>query len=96
MEEGCADLLGIGGNGVERYIDISVHARARSIIKGDDIGVIVVLEELSIDGQDFLVVAEYIIEFAHGVSVLSCGAFNPLLNLRKVNGRHVDVVSVEV
>ena len=43
MKEGCADLLGIGGNGVERDVDISVHARARGIIKGDDIGVVVVL-----------------------------------------------------
>ena len=43
MEDGCADLLGIGSDGVEGDVDISVHARARGIIKGDDIGVIVVL-----------------------------------------------------
>ena len=43
MEEGCAELLCIGSDGVEGDVDISVHARARGIIKGDDIGVIVVL-----------------------------------------------------
>ena len=95
VEEWCAYLFGVGGNGVERDIDVAIHACARGIIKGDDVGIVVVLKELAIDSKDLLVVAEDIVEVAYRVAVLGCGALNPLLNFVKVNGRHGDVVGSE-
>jgi hypothetical protein len=95
VDERCADLLGVGGNRVERYIDIAVYTCARSIIKGDYVGIVVVLEKFSVDGQNLLVVAEDIVEVAYRVAVLSCGALDPLLDFADINGRHGDVVSVE-
>ena len=95
VEEWCAYLFGISSNRVERYIDIAIHACARGIIKGDDVGIVVVLKELAIDSKDLLVVAEDIIEVAYRVAVLGCGALDPLLDFADVNGRHGDVVSVE-
>ena len=88
-------LFGIGGNRVQRNINIAIHACARGIIKGDDVGIVVVLEKLLIDSKDLLVVAEDIIEVAYGIAILRCGALDPLLDFRKVNGRHGDVVGVE-
>ena len=85
VDERCAYLFGIGGNRVERYIDVAIHACARGIIKGDDVGIVVVLEKLLIDSKDFLVVAEDIVEVAYGVAVLSCGALDPLFDLTKVD-----------
>ena len=85
VEEWCAYLFGVGGNRVERYIDIAVHACARGIIKGDDVGIVVVLEKLLIDGKDLLVVAEDIVEVAYGVAVLSCGALDPLFDFAEVD-----------
>ena len=95
VEEWCAYLFGVGGNGVERDIDVAIHACARGIIKGDDVGIVVVLKELAIDSKDLLVVAEDIVEVAYRVTVLGCGALNPLLDSADVNGRHGGVVSVE-
>ena len=85
VEKGCPHLLGVGGNGVKRDIDVAIHACARGIIKGDDVGIVVVLEKLLIDSKDLLVVAEDIVEVAHRVAVLSCGALDPLLNFAEVD-----------
>ena len=95
MEKWHTHLLGIGGNRVKRYVNIAIRARVRGIIKGDDIGIVVVLKELTIDSKDLLVVAEDIVEFAYRIAILSCGALDPLLDFAEVNGRHGDVVSVE-
>ena len=88
-------LLGIGGNRVQRNINIAIHARVRGIIKGDDIGIVVVLKELTIDRQNLLVVAEDIVELAYRIAILRCSTLDPLLDFRKVNGRHGDVVRSE-
>ena len=85
VEERCAYLLGVGSNRVERYIDVAIHACARGIIKGDDVGIVVVLKELAIDSKDLLVVAEDIVEVAYRVAVLSCGALDPLLDFAEVD-----------
>ena len=95
VEERCAYLFGVGGNRVKRYIDIAIHACARGIIKGDDIGIVVVLKELAIDSENLLVVAEDIVEVAHRLAVLGSSALDPLLDFADVNGRHEDIVSVE-
>ena len=95
VEKWHTHLLGIGGNRVQRNINIAIHARVRGIIKGDDVGIVVVLKELTIDGENLLVVAEDIVEFAYRVAILRCGTLDPLLDFRKVNGRHGDVVGVE-
>ena len=85
VEERCAYLLGVGGNRVERYIDVAIHACARGIIKGDDVGIVVVLEKLLIDSKDLLVVAEDIVEVAYGITILGCGTLDPLLDFAEVD-----------
>ena len=95
VKERCTDLFGVGGNRVERYIDVAIHACARGIIKGDDVGIVVVLKELSIDSENLLVIAEDIVEVAYRVAVLGCGALDPLLDLAEVNGRYGGVVRSE-
>ena len=85
VEEWCAYLFGIGCNGVERYVNIAIHACARSIIKGDDVGIVVVLEKLLIDGENLLIIAEDIVEVAYGIAILSCGALDPLLDFAEVD-----------
>ena len=85
VDERCAYLFGIGYNGVERYVNIAIHACARGIIKGDDVGIVVVLEKLLIDSKDLLIIAEDIVEVAYGIAVLSCGALDPLLDFAEVD-----------
>ena len=85
VEKWHTHLLGIGGNRVQRNINITIHARARGIIKGDDVGIVVVLKELTIDGENLLVVAEDIVEFAYRVAILRCGTLNPLLDFAEID-----------
>ena len=85
VKERCAYLFGVGGNRVERYVNVAIHACARGIIKGDDVGIIVVLEKLLVDGKDLLVIAEDIVEVAYRVAVLSCGALDPLFDFAEVD-----------
>ena len=95
VDERCANLFGIGCNGVERYVNIAIHACARGIIKGDDVGIVVVLEKLLIDGENLLIIAEDIVEVAYGIAILRSSALDPLFDFAEVNGRHGDVVSLE-
>ena len=85
VDERCAYLFGIGGNRVERYVNVTIHACARGIIKGDDVGIVVVLEKLLIDSKDFLVVAEDIVEVAYRVAVLRSSALDPLFDFAEVD-----------
>ena len=95
VEEWCAYLFGVGGNGVERDIDIAIHARTRAIIKGDDVRIIVVLQELVVHRQNLLIVAEDIVEVAYCKAILGCHCTNPTLYLRKRKRGHGNVVCVE-
>ena len=83
--ERCAYLFSIGGNRVERYIDVAIHACARGIIKGDDVGIVVVLEKLLIDSKDLLVIAEDIVEVAYGIAILRSSALDPLFDFAEVD-----------
>ena len=85
VKERCACLLGVGGNRVERYIDVAIHACARGIIKGDDVGIVVVLEKLLIDGENLLIIAEDIVEVAHRVAILRSSALDPLFDFAEVD-----------
>ena len=89
-------LLGIGSHRIKGNINIAIYARARGIIKGNDNGIVVVLEKLAIDGQNLLVVAEDVVEFAYRVSVLSGYGFDPLFDFTEVDLWHVNIVVGEV
>ena len=96
VEKRRTHLLRIGSNGIQRYVNISIHARARTIIKGNNIGIVIVLEKLTIDGEDLLIVTENIGEFAYGKTMLSSYGFDPSLDLEKVDLGHCDMVVGEV
>ena len=85
VDERCAYLFGIGGNRVKRYVNVAIHACARGIIKGDDVGIVVVLEKLLIDSKDLLVVAEDIVEVAYGIAILRSSALDPLFDFAEVD-----------
>ena len=65
VEKSGSHLFGIAFYSVERDEDVSIYARARGVIKGDDVGIVVVLEELAVDGKNLFIVAEDIVKFAH-------------------------------
>ena len=96
VEKWSTYLLSIGGYCIQRYVNISVHARTRTIIKGNNIGIVIVLEKLAVYGKDLLIVAKNIGEFAHGKTMLSSYGFDPLLNFAKVDRGHCDIVVDEV
>jgi hypothetical protein len=54
------------------------------------------LEKLTVDGEDLLIVAENIGEFAHGKTVLSRYRLDPLLDFSKVDLGHRNIVVGEV
>ena len=58
VKKWCAHLFGVGGYRIKRNINITIHTRARGIIKGDDICIIVVLKELAVHCQNLLVPTE--------------------------------------
>ena len=96
VQECSAYLCRIAFNRIKRDINVAIYACARAIIEGNNVGIVVVLEKLLIDGKDLLIVAEDVVEFAYGVAVLGSGTLDPLFDFSAVNGRHFDIVSVEV
>lgn len=95
VEKWRTRLFGVAGYRVQRNINIAVHARTRAIIKGDDVRIIVVLQELAVYRQNLLIVAEDIVEVAYCKAILGCHCTNPTLYLRKRKRGHGNVVSVE-
>jgi hypothetical protein len=88
-------LLGIGLHRVQGNEYISVDACACGVIKGDDIGEIVVLEKLLVDRKDLLIVAEDIVEFAHRETMIRSYRANPTLHLREVDRWHGNIIGSE-
>jgi hypothetical protein len=70
-------LDGVFTDAVDADEKVSGNLVALAIVKGDDIGVIVVLKELAIDGKDVLVVAEEIAHFAHFLAIRGSHAAYP-------------------
>ena len=69
---GDAAFLGIGAYGVEADEDVAADAVVLIIVESDDVGVVVVLEVLLVDLEDFVVVAEDVGDVAH-LAIVSFG-----------------------
>ncbi len=87
-------LFGIGAHGIERDEEVAREAVALTIVESDDVGVVVVLEILAIDFQNFLIVAEYIGNIAHTFSVRFCHPTHPSTCLSPRDARHLYIYSI--
>ena len=72
-----SEELGIGAYGVERNHNIAVEHIVFTIVEGDDIGIIVVLQELPVHFKNMFVVTEQITHFAYLLSIGGGNAANP-------------------
>jgi hypothetical protein len=68
--KGVLLFLGIIPNPVEAYVDLGSYQAGFREVKCDDIGIVVVLQELSVDFQQPLVCAEYIVDRFNSLSFL--------------------------
>jgi len=55
-----AERFGISTNRVETDDEVAIEGMARGIAKGDDVRIVIMLEELAIDAQDLLAVDKHI------------------------------------
>ena len=61
--------LGIRAHGVEADEQVATDACGGAVVEGDDIGVVVVLQELTVDAQDLLVIDEDVVNLPHPLSM---------------------------
>lgn len=71
------ELLGVGAHGVQADEQVACDAVSFAIIEGDDIGVVIVLQVLSIHLQDFFIRAEDVGDFAYLLVVGGRYLFHP-------------------
>ena len=62
---GCVVFQRIAFNGVETYEDVSVKGVALGVVECDDIGVVVVVEVLSVYFKNFWIVAKDVCHFSY-------------------------------
>lgn len=73
----------IRSNGIKADKHISIDLFTTRIIKGNDVGEIIVLQILTIYFNNFFIVTENIVKRTNHAVVVSGYAFNPLLNCFK-------------
>ena len=72
---------------VERYKHVARYALAATVVEGDDIGVIIVLQELAIYFENLLIVAEDVSKVANRAPMILRNLRNPLIYSRLINLR---------
>ena len=87
-----AKLLGVALDGVERDHHVAADAVAVAVVKGDYVGIVVVLEKLPVGSKDVLVVTEYLGQGTHVLVVIAGNSLYPFLHLIDVDGRHLNIL----
>lgn len=87
-----ADTLGVGAYRIKRYEHIAADQASARIVEGDYIRIIIVVEELTVDFYDFVIVAEDVCQFADNSSVVMRYIDEPVAADRRVNLRHFDAL----
>ena len=78
----CFKHLGIRTNSIEANEDITTQAVTFTIVKGNDIGIIIMLQVFAVYLQYSLVIAEEIGDFTNSLLVRCSYRFYPFTNLR--------------
>lgn len=71
------ELLGIASHRVEANNDVATDAVACGIIEGDDVGIVIVLKELTIAFEYGFIVDKLIIHFAQTFAMKLCNLTDP-------------------
>ena len=77
--------------GIQRDDKVAIEHVAFTIVEGDDVGIVIVLQVFAIDGQDMLVIAEQV---AHLTDLLAVGGSytaNPCSGFATFDVREFDV-----
>ena len=98
---GGALLLGIGAHGVEADEEVACDGvflageeGIVAVVEGDDVGVVVVLQILTVHLKYFFVVAEDVADVPHPLSVGGCHGFNPCTDLAATDGWHLHAIDL--
>ncbi len=81
-------LLAIAPHGVEADEEVATDDVALGVVEGDDVGVVVVLQELAVDLEDTLVVAEDVAHVAHLLAIGGGYGAYPCGGLALLDGWH--------
>lgn len=85
-------LFGIREDGIKRNEHIAAYHLATGVVESNDVGEIVMVKKLPVHLDDFIIVAEYIIQAAHNSSMFMSHFNNPVLNFFKIEPGHLDPV----
>ena len=74
---GSTYVLGIRTHGVEGNEEVATDFIALRVVKGNDVGVIIVLEELAVDLQNLFIIDKNVSNGATALAVRLCHGINP-------------------
>ena len=92
---GLVEPLGIEAHGVEADEEVARDDSGCTVIKGDDVCVVVVLQKLAVDAQDFLIIHKDVGDVAHLATVGGSHSLNPSHDGSLVDGRERDIDGLE-
>ena len=94
--KGKTKTFGICANGVEADEEVAADEfGTAAVVEGDDVCVVVVLQELTVHAQDFLVVDEDVVDVASATTIGGSNSTDPGCDDSLVDGRHLDVYGLE-
>ena len=93
---GKAKTFGVCAYGVEADEEVAADEfGTAAVVKGDDVCVVVVLQKLTVDAQDFLVINEDVVDVACATTIGGSYSTNPGCDDSLVDRRHLDVYGLE-
>ena len=81
------EFLGIGPYGIERYVQVATQEAARTIVEGNYVGIVIVIEKTAVDFEYFLIVTKNIIDRSYNSVVGIRNPNNPLFKLPVIEAR---------
>ena len=90
-----AELFGIGTDRIQRNENIAVERGGCGIIESDDIGIVVVPEELAVDFEFAFIGTEDIIDVAYSKAIAGGHGFNPTDDSALVERWKISILSVK-
>ena len=91
-----AQLLSIGAYGVKGQEEVAREDVVHRIVETDMVGVVVVMEKLTVHLQDALVAAEDVVDLPHPLTVAGSHALYPLPHGSGIDGGKGDLVGVKL
>ena len=86
----------VRGDSIERNHHVARDALPRAVIKRDNVGIVIMVEETAIGVEDIFIVTKNIGQPPYPFSMCTCYRLNPFFEFELIKWRHIHIFSSKV